>query len=93
MKLKTSISILVGCLVIFLFILLPTFLSIESKKDEYAASLTGSTFSLKDVNGNQITDQSFKGPATALFFGFTKCPDVCPITLNKLNLILDKLLE
>ena len=91
MKLKTSISILVGCLVIFLFILLPTFLSIESKKDEYAASLTGSTFSLKDVNGNQITDQSFKGPATALFFGFTKCPDVCPITLNKLNLILDKM--
>ena len=91
MKLKTSISILVGCLVIFLFILLPTFLSIESKKDEYAASLTGSTFSLKDVNGNQITDQSFKGPATALFFGFTKCPDVCPITLNKLNLILNKM--
>ena len=91
MKLKTSISILVGCLVIFLFILLPTFLSIESKKDEYAASLTGSTFSLKDVDGNQITEQSFKGPATALFFGFTKCPDVCPITLNKLNLILDKM--
>ena len=91
MKLKTSISILVGCLVIFLFILLPTFLSIESKKDEYAASLTGSTFSLKDVDGNQITAQSFKGPATALFFGFTKCPDVCPITLNKLNLILDKM--
>ena len=91
MKLKTSISILVGCLVIFLFILLPTFLSIESKKDEYAASLTGSTFSLKDVDGNEITDQSFKGPATALFFGFTKCPDVCPITLNKLNLILDKM--
>ena len=91
MKLKTSISILVGCLVIFLFILLPTFLSIESKKDEYAASLTGSTFSLKDVDGKEITDQSFKGPATALFFGFTKCPDVCPITLNKLNLILDKM--
>ena len=91
MKLKTSISILVGCLVIFLFILLPTFLSIESKKDEYAASLTGSTFSLKDVDGNEITDQSCKGPATALYFGFTKCPDVCPSTLNKLNLILDKM--
>ena len=91
MKLKTSISILVGCLVIFLFILLPTFLSIESKKDEYAASLTGSTFSLKDVDGNEITDQSFKGPATALFFGFTKCPDVCPITLNKLNLVMEKI--
>ncbi len=91
MKLKTSITILAGCLVIFLFIMLPIILSIQDKKDEYVASVTGSSFSLKDVNNNTITEKSFDGPATAIFFGFTNCPDVCPMTLNKLTLILDKL--
>ena len=91
MKLKTSITILSGCLVIFLFIMLPIILSVQDKKDEYVASVTGSSFSLKDVNNNTITEKSFEGPATALFFGFTNCPDVCPMTLNKLTLILDEL--
>ena len=35
MKLKTSITILIGCLVIFLFIMLPIILSIQDEKDEY----------------------------------------------------------
>ena len=91
MKLKTSITILAGCFVIFLFIMLPIILSIQDKKDEYVASVTGSSFSLKDVNNNTITEKSFESPATALFFGFTNCPDVCPMTLNKLTLILDEL--
>ena len=91
MKIKTSISILIGCLAIFLFIMLPIILSVEDKKDEYVASVTGSSFSLKDVNNNNITEKSFKGPGTALFFGFTNCPDVCPITLNKLSFIMNEL--
>ena len=91
MKLKTSITILIGCLVIFLFIMLPIILSIKDTKEDYVASITGSSFSLKDVNNNIITEKSFEGPASALFFGFTNCPDVCPITLNKLSLIQDEL--
>ena len=67
MKIKTSISILIGCLVIFLFIMLPIILSVQDKKDEYVASITGSSFSLKDVNNNVITEKSFEGQATALF--------------------------
>ena len=91
MKIKTSISILIGCLVIFLFIMLPIILSVQDKKEEYVASITGSSFSLKDVNDNIITEKSFEDQATALFFGFTNCPDVCPITLNKLTYILNEL--
>ena len=91
MKLKTSITILAGCLVIFLFIMLPIILSIQDKKDEYVASVTGSSFSLKDVNNNTITEKSFEGPATALFFGFTNCPDVCPLTLSNLDQVIEKL--
>jgi len=91
MKIKTSITIIIGCLVIFLFIMLPIILSVQDKKDEYVASVTGSSFALKDVNNNTITEKSFDGPATALFFGFTNCPDVCPMTLNKLINILNEL--
>ena len=91
MKLKTSITIISGCLFIFLFIMLPIFLSVENKKDEYVASFKGSSFSLKDVNNNIITEKSFEGPLTAIFFGFTNCPDVCPMTLNNLNLVVNNL--
>jgi len=91
MKLKTSISILAGCLLIFLFIMLPVFLSMQDKKEQTIASFKGSDFSLKDMNNNTITQESFNGPLTAIFFGFTNCPDVCPMTLNKMDIVLDKL--
>ena len=91
MKLKTSLIILAGCFGIFLFIMLPIILSIQDKKEDYVASYTGSSFTLVDVDNNPITEKSFQGPATALFFGFTHCPDVCPMTLNKLNIISEQL--
>ena len=91
MKIKTSISILAGCLVIFLFIMLPVFLSMKSQKDDSIAAFKGSDFSLKDMNNNTITQESFDGPLTAIFFGFTNCPDVCPMTLNKMDIVLSKL--
>ena len=91
MKLKTSITIISGCLFIFLFIMLPIFLSKQEKKDEYVASYKGSEFSLKDMNNDTITQKSFDGPLTAIFFGFTHCPDVCPMTLNKMDIVLSKL--
>ena len=59
MKLKTSLTIISCCSFIFLFIMLPIFLSMENKEDEYVASLKGSSFSLKDVNNNIITEKSF----------------------------------
>ena len=67
MKIKTSITIIAGCLVIFLFIMFPVFLSVQDKKDEYVASFKGSSFSLKDVNNDVITEKSFEGPLTAIF--------------------------
>ena len=91
MKLKTSITILGGCLLIFLFIMLPIVLSIQEKKEDIVASYTGSAFTLTDVNNEPITEKSFQGPLTAIFFGFTNCPDICPMTLSNLNQVLEKL--
>tara|TARA_B100001029_G_C15040959_1_gene443589 strand:- start:382 stop:969 length:588 start_codon:yes stop_codon:yes gene_type:complete len=91
MKLKTAITILSGCLIIFLFIMLPVFLSMKEQKDKSVAAFKGSDFVLKDMNNNAITQDSFNGPLTAIFFGFTNCPDICPMTLNKIDIALDKI--
>ena len=91
MKLKTSLIIIAGCFGIFLFIMLPIFLSIQSNKEDNVASFKGSEFSLKDMNNNIITNESFDGPLTAIFFGFTNCPDVCPMTLNKMDIAISRL--
>jgi len=45
----------------------------------------GVPFNLVDQNGDPITEQAFRGHPTALFFGFTHCPEVCPTTLYELG--------
>lgn len=41
-------------------------------------------FSLTDQDGNVFKREDFKGNWSLLFFGFTHCPDICPITLQVL---------
>lgn len=45
----------------------------------------GAPFTLSDHNGQPITEAVLQGHPTALFFGFTHCPEVCPTTLYELN--------
>ena len=91
MKLKASIVVLTGCLIIFLFLMLPVFLTMKEQKDLSVAAFKGSDFELKDMNDNIITQESFNGPLTAIFFGFTNCPDICPMTLNKMDIVLNRI--
>lgn len=41
-------------------------------------------FSLVDHQGESFTRERFENRWTLLFFGFTNCPDVCPMTLHTL---------
>lgn len=45
----------------------------------------GVPFQLVAQTGQPITEQAFRGKPTALFFGFTHCPEVCPTTLFELD--------
>jgi protein SCO1/2 len=38
-------------------------------------------FSLLDQHGKAVSDTDFRGRWLIVFFGFTRCPDVCPATL------------
>ena len=41
-------------------------------------------FTLVSHTGDSVSRSDFEGEAVALFFGYTNCPDVCPLTLAKL---------
>lgn len=41
----------------------------------------GGPFRLTAHDGSPTTEANFKGRKTLVFFGYTYCPDICPITL------------
>lgn len=45
----------------------------------------GGPFQLVDTNGQPVTDKSLLGKPTAIFFGFTYCPEVCPTTMAEMT--------
>jgi protein SCO1/2 len=44
-------------------------------------------FSLTDHNGRAFGPTEFRDKWSLLFFGFTRCPDICPNTLGQLHAI------
>lgn len=42
----------------------------------------GGPFSLIDQNGKPRTDADFRGRYMLIYFGYTNCPDVCPVSLG-----------
>lgn len=51
----------------------------------------GGAFTLVDYDNKPITEAAFRGHPSAVFFGFTHCPEVCPTTLYEMNGWLAKL--
>lgn len=59
--------------------------------DHSAQAAIGGPFTLVDGDGRTVTDQSFRGKWTLIYFGYTFCPDVCPTSLTVVAGALDKL--
>lgn len=51
----------------------------------------GGPFRLTSHTGRTVTDKDLKGKPSAVFFGFTHCPDVCPTTLSDLTDLMREL--
>jgi protein SCO1/2 len=48
-------------------------------------------FSLTDQNNQTVHLSDFRGKYVLLFFGFTNCPDECPLTMGYLKQMVDQL--
>ena len=57
----------------------------QRTENQLAAKPYGVPFELVDQSGSPITEAAFRGRPTALFFGFTHCPEICPTTLFELD--------
>ncbi len=55
------------------------------------ASEIGGPFSLIDQTGAAVDERRLLGRWTAVYFGYTNCPDVCPTTLIALAQAIDAL--
>ncbi|MGB6976658.1 MAG: SCO family protein [Gammaproteobacteria bacterium] len=48
-------------------------------------------FTLTDMNGQPFTRDRLHGHWSLIFFGFTRCPELCPTTLSTLNQMYQQL--
>lgn len=62
----------------------------DSKEVVVSPGVEG-TFKLVDGDGKDVTEKSWPGKYKLVFFGFTNCPEICPVTLDKVAKALDKL--
>jgi protein SCO1/2 len=51
----------------------------------------GGPFTLVDQSGQARTDRDFRGKLMLITFGYTHCPDVCPLTVAAMGETLDQL--
>jgi protein SCO1/2 len=47
-------------------------------------------FQLTDDTGKPVTGEDYRGKVVLLYFGYTHCPDVCPLTLAHLHAVLQR---
>lgn len=76
-------SILVGILVVMAAGVF--WLTFDWYRSQKTAEAFGEPFTLVDPSGQEVTEAAFRGAPSAVFFGFTYCPEVCPTTLFELD--------
>ena len=50
-----------------------------------AGAKIGGPFTLTDQDGKTVRDSDFAGKYRLVYFGYSYCPDICPVDLQKLT--------
>lgn len=64
----------------------PSFRNVDITGADY-----GKDFTLTDHGGRVRSLADFRGKVVVMFFGYTRCPDVCPTTLAEMKAVLEQL--
>lgn len=59
--------------------------------DDVSGHLPDLEFHLTNDLGKPVTAATYHGKVVVLYFGYTHCPDVCPLTLVHLHTVLQRL--
>ena len=97
---RTSFYILVGIAAFAVGITLYYFTSESRQADlnklQHATSLFSGArdfpkFTLMDHHGKKFSNKNLDNAWNFVFFGFTHCPDVCPLTLSTIDKVLNNI--
>jgi protein SCO1/2 len=69
-------------LVTMLFALFLAGCSAPSAPPPLEGASMGGPFTLTDQNGRRVSDRDFAGKYRLVYFGYTFCPDVCPVDMQ-----------
>lgn len=56
----------------------------ESAQGDLHGARIGAPFTLTDQDGKKIRWEDFRGKYRLVYFGYTYCPDVCPVDLQRI---------
>ncbi|VAV86706.1 Cytochrome oxidase biogenesis protein Sco1/SenC/PrrC, thiol-disulfide reductase involved in Cu(I) insertion into CoxII Cu(A) center [hydrothermal vent metagenome] len=96
MTLSKNIIILLAVLAVIFAIALWNVIP-ESKRGnsvtaaQNTKALIGGPFSLIDHHGKKVSNEDYRGKYMLIYFGYTFCPDVCPMELQIMATALDQL--
>ncbi|KAG6813195.1 hypothetical protein H0H92_013315 [Tricholoma furcatifolium] len=65
----------------------------ERASKQYGRPQVGGPFALQTPNGQPFTEQNLLGKWSLVYFGFTNCPDICPMELDKVTSVLNTIEE
>jgi cytochrome oxidase Cu insertion factor (SCO1/SenC/PrrC family) len=87
-RIAVAVAILAAMLLV-LALYLPAFRPTPQTGPGVGEVSIGGAFTLSDVHGNIVTESNLKGRYSLVFFGFTHCPDICPLALQVMTQALD----
>ncbi len=90
-RLRTAITALLVTLLVLLGVSVTAFLLLPSGEDQDVRAQIGGPFTLTAHTGETVTDQTYNDKLKLIFFGFTYCPDVCPISLSTMTRTMEML--
>lgn len=101
LKLKWSLFIVVdlalALVLVWLFLLREDLDQVQALRDVgatvYPEAKAITPFQLHDQYGTAFTEDDLTGRWSLVFFGFTNCPDVCPLTMAELGEFYSQLPE